>query len=145
MNITTLIVIISLASISLSLSTLFYLFLKIKKIDENYKLFQDISKELIINKKIETDLNEMTAENVIKTKKSNVEKGDLNSTQIEIIKLAYKSEITTRDVIQQFNITREHASRLLSALANQGYLKRVNNSKPYKYIIDEKGKMYLSE
>lgn len=120
-----------------------------KKIEENYNILNDVAKEYILVKKIDSDIksfnnqnNEIISNtNNIKIKKTNT----LNVTQVEILKLANTAEITARDVMQKFNITREHASRLLSYLSSQGYLKRVNESKPYKYIIGEKGKEYLSD
>ncbi len=144
MNITLLGVIISLVSLFMSLFALVSLYLNNKKVQENYLIFKDISKELIVKNKVDNDIKEISLRNLPETNNSKNKLSELNSTQIEIIKLANTSEITARDVMQKFNITREHASRLLSHLAIEGYLKRISESKPYKYTIGEKGREYLS-
>jgi predicted HTH transcriptional regulator len=113
---------------------------------EEYNLFSDITKEYIIKKKIQNDIDSLNFNNQVKTHVDRPKtQNELNKTQVEILKIATSMPITARDVMQKFNITREHASRMLSHLNKEGYLKKLNESKPYKYIIDDKGRQYLSD
>ncbi|MFP3165780.1 MAG: hypothetical protein RXR36_00640 [Nitrososphaeria archaeon] len=113
---------------------------------EEYKIFNDITKEYIIKNKIQSDINSLNLTDRVETPIENPKaQNELNKTQIEILKIASSVPISARDVMQKFNITREHASRMLSYLNKEGYLKKINESKPYKYIIDDKGRQYLSD
>jgi predicted HTH transcriptional regulator len=115
-------------------------------VKEEYNVFSDITKEYIIKKKIQNDIDSLNFNNQVKTHIDRPKsQNELNKTQVEILKIATSMPITARDVMQKFNITREHASRMLSHLNQEGYLKKLNKSKPYKYIIDDKGRQYLSD
>ncbi|MFP3213852.1 MAG: hypothetical protein RXR18_01365 [Nitrososphaeria archaeon] len=146
MNITTISVLMSFFSLVISILTFLLIFRFINKIKEEYNVFSDITKEYIIKKKIQNDIDSLNFNNQVKTHVDRPKtQNELNKTQVEILKIATSMPITARDVMQKFNITREHASRMLSHLNKEGYLKKLNESKPYKYIIDDKGRQYLSE
>jgi predicted HTH transcriptional regulator len=113
---------------------------------EEYNVFNDITKEYIIKKKIQSDIDSLNSNDQIKTQADKPKAQTvLNKTQVEILKIANTAPVSARDVMQKFNITREHASRMLSYLNKEGYLKKLNESKPYKYILDDKGRQYLSD
>lgn len=133
-------------SLVISILTFLLIFRLINKVKEEYNVFSDITKEYIIKKKIQNDIDSLNFNNQVKTHVDRPKtQNELNKTQVEILKIATSMPITARDVMQKFNITREHASRMLSLLNKEGYLKKVNESKPYKYIIDDKGRQYLSD
>ncbi|MFP3132688.1 MAG: hypothetical protein RXR19_01040 [Nitrososphaeria archaeon] len=145
-NITTISFLMSFFSLVISILTFLLIFRLINKVKEEYNVFSDITKEYIIKKKIQNDIDSFNFNNQVKTHVDRPKtQNELNKTQVEILKIATSMPITARDVMQKFNITREHASRMLSLLNKEGYLKKVNESKPYKYIIDDKGRQYLSD
>ena len=146
MIITSISTLISLFSLIISILTLLLLYHFLNKMKEEYKIFNDITKEYIIKNKIQSDINSLNLTDRVETPIENPKtQNELNKTQIEILKIASSVPISARDVMQKFNITREHASRMLSHLNKEGYLKKINESKPYKYIIDDKGRQYLSD
>ncbi|NAY81802.1 MAG: hypothetical protein GU362_02790 [Thaumarchaeota archaeon] len=145
-NITTISFLMSFFSLVISILTFLLIFRLINKVKEEYNVFSDITKEYIIKKKIQNDIDSLNFNNQVKTHVDRPKtQNELNKTQVEILKIATSMPITARDVMQKFNITREHASRMLSLLNKEGYLKKVNESKPYKYIIDDKGRQYMSD
>lgn len=145
-NITTISFLMSFFSLVISILTFLLIFRQINKMKEEYNLFSDITKEYLIKKKIQNDIDSLNFNNQVKTHVDRPKtQNELNKTQVEILKIATSMPITARDVMQKFNITREHASRMLSHLNKEGYLKKLNESKPYKYIIDDKGRQYLSD
>jgi len=52
--------------------------------------------------------------------------------------------MTSRDIQITLGRTREHTSRLLKKLYQDGFVKRNTSSKPYTYSITEKGKQKLN-
>jgi len=52
--------------------------------------------------------------------------------------------MTSRDIQITLKRTREHTSRLMKKLYEDGYVKRNTESKPYTYSISEKGKEKIS-
>lgn len=146
MNITTISTLISFFSLMISISAILLIYHYVSKIKEEYNVFNDITKEYIIKKKIQSDINSLNSNDQIKTQVNKPKaQTELNKTQVEILKIANTTPVSARDVMQKFNITREHASRMLSYLNKEGYLKKLNESKPYKYILDDKGRQYLSD
>ncbi len=146
MNITTISALISFFSLMISISAILLIYHYVNKMKEEYNVFNDITKEYIIKKKIQSDINSLNSNDQIKTQVNKPKaQTELNKTQVEILKIANTTPVSARDVMQKFNITREHASRMLSYLNKEGYLKKLNESKPYKYILDDKGRQYLSD
>ncbi|MGC9144908.1 MAG: hypothetical protein ACP5GS_02165 [Nitrososphaeria archaeon] len=146
MNITTISALISFFSLIISVSAILLIYHYVSKMKEEYNVFNDITKEYIIKKKIQSDIDSLNSNDQIKTQADKPKAQTvLNKTQVEILKIANTAPVSARDVMQKFNITREHASRMLSYLNKEGYLKKLNESKPYKYILDDKGRQYLSD
>jgi len=52
--------------------------------------------------------------------------------------------MTSRDIQITLGRSREHTSRLMKKLFEDGYVKRNTSSKPYTYSITNKGKEKLS-
>ncbi|MGC8599507.1 MAG: hypothetical protein ACP5LX_00380 [Nitrososphaeria archaeon] len=146
MNITTISALISFFSLMISISAILLIYHYVSKMKDEYNVFNDITKEYIIKKKIQSDIDSLNSNDQIKTQADKPKAQTvLNKTQVEILKIANTAPVSARDVMQKFNITREHASRMLSYLNKEGYLKKLNESKPYKYILDDKGRQYLSD
>ncbi len=57
-----------------------------------------------------------------------------------VLKLITSKPMTSRDIQITLGRSREHTSRLMKKLFEDGYVKRNTNSKPYTYSITNKGK-----
>jgi len=60
-----------------------------------------------------------------------------------VLKLITSKPMTSRDIQITLGRSREHTSRLMKKLFDDGYVKRNTNSKPYTYSITNKGKEKL--
>ncbi len=57
-----------------------------------------------------------------------------------VLHLITNKDMTSRDIQVTLKKSREHTSRLMKKLFEDGYVQRNTNSKPYTYSITEKGK-----
>ena len=57
-----------------------------------------------------------------------------------VLHLITSKAMTSRDIQITLKRSREHTSRLMKKLFENGYVERNTNSKPYSYSISEKGK-----
>jgi len=89
--------------------------------------------ELVHHKEIVGDPQEQRAPNM----------GYQNATDY-VLKLITNKSMTSRDIQITLGRSREHTSRLMKKLFEDGYVKRNTNSKPYTYSITNKGKEKLS-
>jgi len=60
-----------------------------------------------------------------------------------VLRLITDKSMTSRDIQITLGRSREHTSRLMKKLFDDGYVKRSSDSKPYSYLITEKGKEKL--
>ena len=90
--------------------------------------------ELVHHKEIVGDPQEQRAPNM----------GYQNATDY-VLKLITNKSMTSRDIQITLGRSREHTSRLMKKLFEDGYVKRNTNSKPYTYSITNKGKEKLSD
>ena len=65
--------------------------------------------------------------------------GYQNATEY-VLRLITDKPMTSRDIQMTLGRSREHTSRLMKKLFEDGYVTRNTNSKPYTYSITEKGK-----
>lgn len=65
------------------------------------------------------------------------------STTEHMLRLITDGPMTSRDIQITLGKTREHTSRLLKKLCDDGYAKRDAGSRPYTYTITEKGRSEL--
>ncbi len=65
---------------------------------------------------------------------------DHNNATDYVLRLITNKAMTSRDIQITLKRTREHTSRLMKKLYEDGYVKRNTESKPYTYSISEKGK-----
>ncbi len=61
-----------------------------------------------------------------------------------VLRLITTKAMTSRDIQITLKRSREHTSRLMKKLFEDGYVKRNTDSKPYTYSISEKGKKKIS-
>lgn len=73
---------------------------------------------------------------------SNIER--LNPTDY-VLHLITNKSMTSRDIQITLKRSREHTSRLMKKLFEDGYVQRNTESKPYTYSITEKGKLKVEE
>ena len=85
--------------------------------------------ELVHHKEIVGDPQEQRAPNM----------GYQNATDY-VLKLITSKSMTSRDIQITLGRSREHTSRLMKKLFEDGYVKRTTNSKPYTYSVTNKGK-----
>ena len=69
---------------------------------------------------------------------------DHNNATDYVLHLITDKPMTSRDIQITLKRSREHTSRLMKKLFEDGYVKRNTNSKPYTYSISEKGKEKIS-
>lgn len=67
-----------------------------------------------------------------------------NSTDY-VLHLITNKAMTSRDIQITLKRSREHTSRLMKKLFEDGYVQRNTNSKPYTYSITEKGKAKVGD
>ena len=65
---------------------------------------------------------------------------DHNNATNYVLQLITNKAMTSRDIQITLKRSREHTSRLMKKLFEDGYVKRNTDSKPYSYSISEKGK-----
>ena len=65
---------------------------------------------------------------------------DYNNPTDYVLHLITKQPMTSRDIQITLKKSREHTSRLMKKLFDDGYVERNTDSKPYRYFISEKGK-----
>jgi CTP-dependent riboflavin kinase len=65
---------------------------------------------------------------------------DHNNATDYVLHLITDKAMTSRDIQITLKRSREHTSRLMKKLFDDGYVKRNTSTKPYTYSITEKGK-----
>ena len=65
---------------------------------------------------------------------------DNHNTVDFVLRLITNKSMTSRDIQNASQRSREHTSRLMKKLYQDGYVERNTNSKPFTYSITEKGK-----
>ena len=61
----------------------------------------------------------------------------------QVLELITEGGVTSRDIRTAVGRTREHTSRLMKRLFEDGYVKRNTDTKPYTYSITDKGRARL--
>ena len=115
--------------------------------DPNLELKQFLEK-LAKNEKVKESIEEVKQPEKIPEriesvpKISNIE--HLNPTDF-VLQLITNKSMTSRDIQITLKRSREHTSRLMKKLFEDGYVQRNTESKPYTYSITEKGKLKIEE
>ncbi len=113
-----------------------------KPVDQNLELKQ------FLEKLAKNEIKEKSIEPVVKseivpeepqiiTRMPNL---DHNNATDYVLQLITNKAMTSRDIQITLKRSREHTSRLMKKLFEDGYVQRNTESKPYSYSISEKGK-----
>lgn len=115
---------------------------KTEKKDENLK---EVLKELATKQVIEDTKPENEVEKKPQTKKiqETVPESDSSDITEQVLRLITTKPMTSRDIQNTLKKSREHSSRFLKKLFEDGYVDRDTKSKPYTYSITKKGKEKL--
>ena len=116
--------------------------------DSNVELKQFLEK--IVNTEDQSRSKEVPSDNVVieptETISSSVtpkfEPGNLTE---HVLHLITNRSMTSRDIQITLKRTREHTSRLMKKLFEEGLVQRNTKSKPYTYSITEKGKSRIKQ
>ena len=113
-----------------------------KPVDQNLELKQFLeklakneSKEKLIEPVVKSEI--VPEEPQIITRMPNL---DHNNAIDYVLQLITNKAMTSRDIQITLKRSREHTSRLMKKLFEDGYVQRNTESKPYSYSISEKGK-----
>jgi len=117
-----------------------------KSEDPNLELKQ------FLEKLAKNDVEEKPGESVVRAKivpeepqiTSRMPNLDHNNATDYVLRLITSKAMTSRDIQITLKRSREHTSRLMKKLFEDGYVKRNTDSKPYAYSISEKGKEKIS-
>ena len=117
-----------------------------KSEDPNLELKQFLEK--LAKTEVEKKSNEFKApDKVMPEEPQNVSRMpnlDRNNATDYVLHLITKKAMTSRDIQITLKRSREHTSRLMKKLFEDGYVKRNTDSKPYTYSIYEKGRERIS-
>lgn len=115
--------------------------LELKELLEKLTKNQQVIEKPIEPRKIETS----TEEKPISVRR--MPNLDHNNATDYVLHLITDKAMTSRDIQVTLKRSREHTSRLMKKLYDDGYVHRNTNTKPYSYSITEKGreKIKISE
>ena len=116
-----------------------------QKIEEpNLELKQFLEKltknQQVVEKLIEPSIKTEVSNKVESVSINRMPNLDHNNAINYVLHLITDKAMTSRDIQITLKRSREHTSRLMKKLFDDGYVKRDTSSKPYIYSITEKGK-----
>jgi hypothetical protein len=113
-----------------------------KPVDQNLELKQFLEK--LAKNEIKEKLIEPVVKSEIVPEKPQIitrmPNLDHNNAIDYVLQLITNKAMTSRDIQITLKRSREHTSRLMKKLFEDGYVQRNTESKPYSYSISEKGK-----
>jgi hypothetical protein len=112
-----------------------------KSEDPNLELKQFLEK--LAKNEVKDKPNELVAQGEIvpdEPKTTRMPNLDHNNAIEYVLHLITNKAMTSRDIQITLKRSREHTSRLMKKLFEDGFVKRNTDSKPYSYSISEKGK-----
>ena len=118
-----------------------------KSEDPNLELKQFIEK-LAKNETQENQVEETNQPDVVPEKPvstPNTSSTDYTNPIDYVLHLITNKAMTSRDIQVTLKRSREHTSRLMKKLFEDGYVERNTETKPYTYSITEKGKTKVEE
>ena len=116
-----------------------------KSEDPNLELKQFLEK--LAKNEVKDKPNELVAQGEIvpgEPKTTRMPNLDHNNAIEHVLHLITNKAMTSRDIQITLKRSREHTSRLMKKLFEDGFVKRNTDSKPYSYSISEKGKEKIS-
>ena len=118
-----------------------------KSEDPNLELKQFLEK-LAKNEVQEKPVEQVTEPEIVEEKPVSTPKVssiDYTNPTDYVLHLITSKAMTSRDIQITLKRSREHTSRLMKKLFEDGYVQRNTESKPYTYSITEKGKAKVDE
>ncbi len=112
--------------------------------DSNMELKQVLEK-LVNNKVKENQVEEVRKPKVMAEKLISAPSMDHTNPIDYVLHLITNKTMTSRDIQITLKRSREHTSRLMKKLFDDGYVQRNIETKPYTYSITEKGKAKVEE
>jgi len=113
-----------------------------KPVEQNLELKQILEK-LAKNEVRESPIETVTKSEIVPEEPTPIIRMpnlDHNNATDYVLQLITNKAMTSRDIQITLKRSREHTSRLMKKLFENGYVERNTNSKPYSYSISEKGK-----
>jgi predicted transcriptional regulator len=113
-----------------------------KPVDQNLELKQFLEK-LAKNESKEKSFEPVVKSEIVPEKPQIITRMpnlDHNNATDYVLQLITNKAMTSRDIQITLKRSREHTSRLMKKLFEDGYVQRNTESKPYSYSISEKGK-----
>jgi hypothetical protein len=113
-----------------------------KPVDQNLELKQFLEK-LAKNESKEKTIEPVVKSEIVPEKPpitTRMPNLDHNNATDYVLQLITNKAMTSRDIQITLKRSREHTSRLMKKLFEDGYVQRNTESKPYSYSISEKGK-----
>lgn len=103
--------------------------------------------EAVLEKKVQPQVQKESEEHKVEPNKPvpkpRMPNMDFNGIAEHVLGLITTREMTSRDIQITIGRSREHTSRLMKRLFEEGYVQRNNKTKPFTYQITEKGKTKL--
>ena len=115
--------------------------------DPNLELRQFLEK-LAKNEAQEVQVEEPKQPEIVPEKPAStptISSVDHNNPTDHVLQLITNKAMTSRDIQVTLKRSREHTSRLMKKLFEDGYVERNTETKPYTYSITEKGKAKVEE
>lgn len=107
------------------------------------KLVESVPEEVEIEERPARSVERKVKREIVETKPIEAPRapnmGYQNATEY-VLRLITDKPMTSRDIQMTLGRSREHTSRLMKKLFEDGYVTRNTSSKPYTYSITEKGK-----
>lgn len=107
------------------------------------KLVESVPEELEVEERPARSVERKVKREIVETKPIEAPRspnmGYQNATEY-VLRLITDKPMTSRDIQMTLGRSREHTSRLMKKLFEDGYVTRNTSSKPYTYSITEKGK-----
>ncbi|MDH3617583.1 MAG: MarR family transcriptional regulator [Nitrosopumilus sp.] len=113
-----------------------------KPVDQNLELKQFLEK-LAKNESKGKTIEPVVKSEIVPERPQNITRMpnlDHNNATDYVLQLITNKAMTSRDIQITLKRSREHTSRLMKKLFEDGYVQRNTESKPYSYSISEKGK-----
>jgi len=113
----------------------------------NLELKQFLEK-LVKNESYETGVVDVNHSEVVPEKPismPNISSSDYTNPVDHVLHLITNKTMTSRDIQITLKRSREHTSRLMKKLFEDGYVERNTETKPYTYSITEKGKTKVDQ
>jgi len=104
------------------------------------KLVKNESHETLV---VDVNNSEVVPEKPIST--PSISSSDYTNPVDHVLNLITNKAMTSRDIQITLKRSREHTSRLMKKLFEDGYVERNTETKPYTYSITEKGKTKVNE